>query len=136
MEEYEEDGDKITVEEPRGYGSIDDYQELVSQLKEQVDDLSLTVSGEIDYNGNEFQSFRIECKNGKMKTFGSYWYNRIDLDDYEEDEIADMLDGAGISPTEEQRLEMQKRGYFLLEPDGDGFDTKKHISFEPVMEEI
>ena len=32
--------------------------------------------------------------------------------------------------TKEQQEEMQKKGYFLLEPDQEGQDVKEHLAFD------
>ena len=96
----------------------------------------MTITGETDYNGYEFQSFRIECKNGRIRTFASGWHNKIVLEDYDKGEIDKALDQLGIVLTKEQRAEMKKRGYFLLEPAEDGPEAKKQFAFDPVMEEI
>ena len=132
----EEDGNEIVVEESYEYVYADDYKELIESMNEEIKDIDLVALGEIDSDGNEFQSFRIECKKNKTIAYGSFWYEKMDLDDYEMDEILEAVKERGLSLDNEQRKKLEEVGYLIFEPIENSFEDERKIVFEPSMEVI
>ncbi len=108
--DFKRENNTVVCEENEEFVYFDDVLTMLNNIIDEDDEIDLEITGTTDCNGNEFQDFKITYHEGITKSLCSDWYNKLVLEDMDEDDLEDLeLD-------DQQMAEFKEKGYvYFLE---------------------
>ena len=103
--EFSKEKNTIVCEENEEFVYFDDVLSMAKRIIEENDEIDFELTGTTDCNGNEFQDFKITNHEGTIRAFCSDWYNKLILEDMDEEDIEDL------ELNDQQLAEFKEKGF-------------------------